>query len=78
MPGKLIALLAEVVGFDPSEYERLLAAQLDLGWKPLRRLQTAAMLESEYAIALSDEEFERMVSVVTVREILAEHGVAEE
>lgn len=77
MPGRLLLLLADEMGIDPSEIDEESNFETLARWDSQREIELAFMLEREYGIAIDRNEMTRLRSVHSIREILHSRGIAD-
>lgn len=72
MPG-IVSLIASVLQVDPADLSEEDGAETVAGWDSLRTLMLASTIEISYGITLDNADFERLVTVKGVREVISRH-----
>lgn len=70
---RIVSLIASVLQVDPADLSEEDGTDTVPGWDSLRTLMLASTIEISYGITLDNADFERLVTVKGVREVIARH-----
>ena len=74
MTEKLLELVGEVLGIDPSELDMTRTMDDVDAWDSLNHLKLVTAVEEEYSIRLEMDEIESITSLEALREAIARHS----
>lgn len=72
---RLRAILADVLGVDPSGVGDDTTADAVRGWDSVRHLQLVLAVESEFAVTFAPDEIPTLISARALQQALAARGV---